>query len=262
MAKHLHRRSFIGSLVASVALVATTGCQRVMRWLATRDNSGFEPVSYSFETGDQCAPNATAIDGPFYIPDTPMRRDVAPGQSGTPLHLRFRIVDLEACRPVPNAAVEIWHCNAEGYYSGFTSFPPDEIPTIDPNGRHEPGDSERFCRGTQVADNDGFVEFDTVLPGWYAPRTPHVHVRVSIPQDPAQPSGPARHALTNQVYFPDDLLAEQFSREEPYARRGASPYTNLNDAVIHESEGADGGFLRMTRTGEGFLGTITLAIEA
>ena len=68
--------------------------------------------------------------------------------------------------------------------------------------------------------------------------------------------------LTNQVYFPDDLTAQLFATEAPYTERGPSPFTNLNDRVIHDSGGADGGFLRMSREGRWHVGTLTLGVEA
>jgi hypothetical protein len=70
-----------------------------------------------------------------------------------------------------------------------------------------------------------------------------------------------RVVLTNQVYFPDELTAQLFATEAPYAERGPSPFTNQNDMVIHESDGADGGFLRMSREGDWHVGTLTLGVR-
>lgn len=41
-------------------------------------------------------------------------------------------------------------------------------------------DSFTFLRGVQQTDEDGMVEFETIVPGWYAGRTGHIHIRVSI----------------------------------------------------------------------------------
>ena len=65
---------------------------------------------------------------------------------------------------------------------------------------------------------------------------------------------------TKKVYLPDDLTARLFTTEAPYTKRGPSPYTNLNDRIIHDSGGADGGFLRMSREGDRHVGTATLGV--
>ena len=230
--------------------------------MTTADNSGFDPVSHSFETSDLCLLNAEAIRGPFYIPDTLVRRAISEGHAGAPLRLRFKVVDVEGCRPLAGMAVEVWHCDAEGRYSGYPSYPPDEFPTAGPESVNEPEDEERFCRGIQFTDEAGMVEFETIVPGWYTPRTPHVHVRVAKPGPAALTPEDERIVLTNQVYFPDDLNARLSATAHPYAERGPSPYTNRNDFVINESGGADGGFLRMAREADWHVGSLTLGVEA
>jgi len=44
------------------------------------------------------------------------------------------------------------------------------------------------------------------------------------------------------------------------AGRARSPMPTMR--FIHDSDGADGGFLRMSREGRGYLGTSTLGVEA
>ena len=48
-------------------------------------------------------------------------------------------------------------------------------------------DSFTFLRGVQQTDEDGIVEFETIVPGWYAGRTGHIHIRVSIHSDSLLP---------------------------------------------------------------------------
>lgn len=40
-------------------------------------------------------------------------------------------------------------------------------------------DDYTWLRGTQQTDEDGMVEFETIVPGWYAGRTAHIHLKVS-----------------------------------------------------------------------------------
>lgn len=41
-----------------------------------------------------------------------------------PLSLRVVLLDAHTCKPLPNAAVDLWHCDAVGLYSGFTQQNP------------------------------------------------------------------------------------------------------------------------------------------
>jgi len=255
------RRHFLASGAAALLAVPIAGCDRFMRWMTTSDNSGFDPVSHSFETSDLCLLNAEAIRGPFYIPERLIRRDIAEDRPGIPLRVRFKVVGVDGCRPLGGMAVEIWHCDARGEYSGYPSYPPDEFPSVTPEGFYEPEVADRFCRGIQFTDTDGMVEFETIIPGWYTPRTPHIHVRVSNPGSAELAVDDERLVMTNQVYFPDELIERLFANEDPYSERGPSPYTNANDFVIHESGGADGGFLQMSSVGRWQLGTLTLGVE-
>ena len=261
MVVRIRRRRFLLAGLALLGSAVLSGCRSLMSWMVRADNSGFTPESHSFETSDLCALNAEAIPGPFYIEQTLVRRSIAEGHPGVPLRVRFKVVDVaDGCAPLPGAAVEIWHCDALGVYSGYASYPPDEFPAAAIGSAPAPTDDERFCRGIQFADAAGMVDFETIVPGWYTPRAPHIHVRVSKPRDPGSDGALGAHVLTNQVYFPSELTTEVYGTE-PYVQRGETPYTNLNDVVIHDSKGADGGFLHMTRQADGWLGTLTLGVD-
>jgi protocatechuate 3,4-dioxygenase beta subunit len=65
-------------------------------------------------------------------------------------------------------------------------------------------------RGEQISDSVGNVKFQTVIPGWYAGRLVHLHVRVFLP------SG---EQFCTQLYFSDTILS--IVAELPvYKRRG------------------------------------------
>src|SRR5208282_1161914 len=68
-----------------------------------------------------CRLNPEQEVGPYYIADELVRSDVAEGNPGFPLVLRIVLVDARNCKPLANAAVDLWHCDAGGIYSGFTS---------------------------------------------------------------------------------------------------------------------------------------------
>src|SRR5580698_2754955 len=60
-------------------------------------------------------------EGPYYIEGATLRGNVKEGKSGVPLQLRIALVDAKRCTPLESAALDIWHCDATGVYSGFTA---------------------------------------------------------------------------------------------------------------------------------------------
>src|SRR6266567_591206 len=70
--------------------------------------------------------------------------------------------------------VEIWHCDAWGFYSAYiTAAPRGTVPAYD-----NVGDPNTNLRGVQVTDDNGLVTFTSIVPGWYSPRATHIHVKV------------------------------------------------------------------------------------
>lgn len=107
-----------------------------------------------------CTLSPETIEGPYHIDELLERSDVTDGEQGIPLDLTFTIRDTNTCEPLPNIIVDIWHCNATGFYSGFLS---------EGNGygtsRGIPTDGSRFLRGIQTSNENGEVKFKTVYPG-------------------------------------------------------------------------------------------------
>jgi len=178
------------------------------------------------------SPEQTA--GPFYIDDHLIRRNITEGKPGMPLALRLTVVDAKTCRPIRGATVELWHADAAGDYSGF--------------GPH--GGDGTFLRGGQRSDRDGVATLQTIYPGWYPGRAPHIHVKVHT-------GGRVVH--TGQLYF-TDTLSDAVYKRPPYAGRGPRDTRNAQDAIY--AQGGRRSMLRMTRRGHGYLGRITLGVRA
>jgi protocatechuate 3,4-dioxygenase beta subunit len=131
------------------------------------------------DAGSRCTAGtltARQIDGPFYTPNTPERRDIRdPLVSENVLVLSGRVVDAE-CRPLAGAILDFWQTDHAGRY--------------DQHGY-------RF-RGHQYTDASGRFELVTVRPQQYTAmnifRTAHIHVKVQGPDTPL---------LTTQLYLPD-----------------------------------------------------------
>ncbi|MCA8887964.1 MAG: hypothetical protein KDA46_03975 [Parvularculaceae bacterium] len=154
--------------------------------------------------------------GPYYERDVIERRDITDGKEGVPLELRVRIVD-GSCNPIANARVDVWHSDAQGIYSGQLAQGDDHsVSTADDN----------FLRGTQYTDDRGVVVFNTIYPGWYAARTPHIHFKVFVD---------AKTRLTAQMYFPDALSEYIYLNAPDYQRELERDTVNLTDWILVRS---------------------------
>jgi hypothetical protein len=72
-----------------------------------------------FENGaGVCTITLEVTEGPFYFDPKLERADVTEGKKGIALDVRLQVVDA-GCRPVAGARVDIWHCDAQGAYSGY-----------------------------------------------------------------------------------------------------------------------------------------------
>jgi protocatechuate 3,4-dioxygenase beta subunit len=95
-----------------------------------------------------CVFNPEQEEGPYYVDRELLRSDITEGKVGVPLRVRITVVNAKTCAPIPNAALDIWHCDAGGVYSGYTKvnpggpggpggqgFPGGRPPGPPPNGR-------------------------------------------------------------------------------------------------------------------------------
>jgi protocatechuate 3,4-dioxygenase beta subunit len=185
-------------------------------------------------------------EGPYHRDAQPLRRDVVEDRDGVPLQLGIRLADHET-RPVQNATVEIWQCDALGRYSGFP--PPDDSAVLSaanaPRGEYLP--DQTFLRGRQSTDDAGMVEFHTIYPGWYPGRTVHIHVMVHL----------AEARLTSQLYFADEVSDQVLSRS-PYAERPGRDTTNGTDEIF--PTGGDPAVLDLAPEGDGYRAAIGLVL--
>jgi protocatechuate 3,4-dioxygenase beta subunit len=197
--RSLTRRTFIGTTIGAAASLKIT---RAARALGMRS-----PVT-------ACTLAPEQEQGPFYVSGEMLRADIAEGQAGVPLDLHIAILDARTCEPLAGAAVDLWHCDAMGLYSGFTKSniggppefgnggpggpppdrdgmggpPQDGRPPGPPPGMNGGGpppappqtDKLTFLRGIQITGADGTVRFRTIFPGFYQGRTNHIHFKVRL----------------------------------------------------------------------------------
>jgi protocatechuate 3,4-dioxygenase beta subunit len=127
------------------------------------------------EPDDACAETVPDALGPYWIDGSPERADLIEGGSGgTPIRVRGTVLARGPdCLPIAAAMVDFWHADDAGAY-----------------------DNEGWLlRGHQLTDANGRYALRTILPGYYAPRPRHIHVRLTA--DGYEP-------LVTQLYFASD----------------------------------------------------------
>jgi protocatechuate 3,4-dioxygenase beta subunit len=179
-----------------------------------------------FDRARTCTVTAEQTEGPFYFDVDEIRSDIREDREGAELRLGVRVRDASDCTPLPDAVVDIWHCDAEGSYSA------------------EP---DTFLRGAQVTSREGVAEFTTIYPGWYPGRTIHIHAKVHLDRTTV---------LTTQLYFDDTFSARVFTRDEAYPGESNRDGFNASDGIYDED-------LELTLSEErgAYRGRITLDVE-
>lgn len=285
-----------GAAVAAAGLgaaVATTASAGETSGSAASATPSASASSASSPSGEVCYRlTSETTEGPYYIDADKIRKDITEGKEGIPMTLRLKVIDSDSCKPVAKAAVDIWHCDALGLYSGYessssggggtpptgtpptgtppTGTPPTDAPTGAPTGappgggHQEPTDDKRYLRGTQLTDRHGFVEFTTVFPGWYRGRCVHIHTKVHIGgklTDDGYEGGHTCH--TGQLFFAEEAVLDS-AKVAPY-NTSTTERTTLDEDGIYPGNGAQGGLLKVKyRKGkieQGVVGSLTLGVD-
>jgi len=181
-----------------------------------------------------CVLSPEMTEGPYYLDGDKVRRDMREGKPGVPLTVRTTVLDVSTCKPIKAAAVDIWHCDAGGTYSGFAQ---------------EGTEGLTFLRGIQRTDKNGLALFKSIYPGWYPGRTVHIHVQVHV-------GGSVVH--TGQLFF-NDALTDQVYKRSPYNRRGSRNPRNAGDSIF--VNGGSKSILKLTKSGTGYIGKVTMGVQ-
>ncbi|MBD0332734.1 MAG: catechol 1,2-dioxygenase [Chitinophagaceae bacterium] len=169
----MQRRKFIKTAALSAVAVSATGFIRF---------DGNRYVSDCETTSD--------ILGPFYRPDSPVRKSlVISGAKGELIELVGTVQHNDCVTPFKNAKVELWHCDGEGVYDNSSN--------------------EYRYRGTTFTDEKGHYSFNTILPVPYDAgggliRPAHFHLMITAKGYPP---------LVTQLYFSGDSNI----RKDPWA---------------------------------------------
>ncbi|MFD0527151.1 protocatechuate dioxygenase [Kitasatospora arboriphila] len=224
--------------------------------------TGTADLTGLFAGANTCTLAPSTTQGPYYFDADKVRSDIREDRQGSRLRLAIRVQDSESCRAVPDAVVEIWHCDAASHYSGAEALStggggaPGGAPgRPDGNGGGGgggsqadlvPQDDKRYLRGAQVTDTNGIVSFTTIWPGWYSGRTVHIHAMVHVNDE---------RTLTTQLMM-DEKLNSAVLAEQPYAAHTGRDTFNDGDGIYKPAM-----LLKITEDGGGHLGVITLAVD-
>src|SRR5262245_7217232 len=159
--------------------------------------------------------------GPYFVDEQLNRSDIRSEPSdnsvseGLPLTLAIGVFDVatNGCTPITDAQVDVWHCDAQGVYSGVSDQ------SFDTTG-------QKFLRGYQLTDGTGRVQFLTIYPGWYSGRTVHIHFTIRT-----KAADRSDYQFTSQFFF-DDTLTDQVQAQEPYTSKGQRSTRNSDDNIF------------------------------
>jgi len=204
------------------------------------------------QEADAATPSCTLVgeqtEGPYYVDINRVRRNVTEGKAGLRLDLRIKIVSADTCKPMRSAAVEIWHCDAAGKYSGIAG---------------EGTTGKTFLRGIQRTDRNGVAVFRTIYPGWYQGRALHIHLKAFTGGRVSGSKfigGSEQH--TGQLFFKESVT-DKVARIAPYSSRGV-PRTRMSADNVYQSQG--GSMVHLTRRSKssfnaGLTARVTMAID-
>ncbi|HET7485820.1 MAG TPA: intradiol ring-cleavage dioxygenase [Solirubrobacterales bacterium] len=240
----MRRREMVALSAGALASVVLYACGT--------DGNKVARLTAGATTRPDCVLTPEQEEGPFYIDLAQVRRDIVENRPGVPLALALTVVDSNTCKPIRDAAVDVWHCDALGVYSGEPS---------------EGSAGKTFLRGTQLTDGNGLAEFATIYPGQYPGRTTHIHVKVHTGgrrSDGAYSGGHVSH--TGQLFTSDRRDAEVFALF-PYNRNRVEITPRDRDGVYRYQGGSSSVLaLALALAGnslarDGLTGRVTLGVD-
>jgi protocatechuate 3,4-dioxygenase beta subunit len=216
----LSRRDALRLLgIGSAAFLAACGPEATSTLVPTM---GSTSVPSATSTALDCVVRPELTIGPYFVDGQLNRSDLRSEPSdnsekeGLPLTLNIVIASVgdNSCTPLEGAQVDVWHCDAQGQYSGVSAQGADTS-------------GQKFLRGYQLTDAKGAVQFQTIYPGWYSGRAVHIHFTIRTKGADGED-----YQFTSQFFFDDDLT-DQVHAQEPYASKGQRDIRNTNDNIFN-----------------------------
>lgn len=194
-----------------------------------------------------CVLTPELTEGPYYLDLGKLRANITEGRAGLRLDLKIRVVDATTCKPLKDVAVDLWHADALGRYSGIAS---------------QGTAGKTYLRGIQLTDAGGVARLRTIYPGWYEGRATHIHVTAHVGGKAGATYSGGTRAHTGQFFF-RDATTDKVARLAPYSTRQVARVRNGADGIYRQ--GGSGQVLALRARGssirKGYTGTITVGID-
>jgi len=159
-----------------------------------------------------CVIIPTETAGPFPLDltenQTFFRQDIREDRTGVRHDLKLKIIGSANCEPMPNVRVNIWHCDKDGNYSGYSSQ-----------------SGLTYLRGYQLTDANGEVTFTTIFPGWYTGRICHIHFQVWVS---------SVYAAISQLTYPIPEKNAIYASNPSIYTKGADPLSYNQDGIFND----------------------------
>ncbi|OGE51037.1 hypothetical protein PENARI_c015G00385 [Penicillium arizonense] len=188
------------------------------------DYSPATPESMVFAANTSCILSPTVTDGPYYVWGEVVRQNVKEDlySDGVDVFLEVQYIDINTCRPVQGALVDIWQANATGVYSGISE-----------SGNYAAdGWDSTYLRGIQQTDRDGVATFESIFPGHYEGRATHTHLlthlNATLLPNKTLEVGTGSVAHIGQLFW-NEVLRSAVEDTYPYNTNTQSITTNAED---------------------------------
>jgi protocatechuate 3,4-dioxygenase beta subunit len=162
---------------------------------------------------------------------------------GVPLTINLTILDLSGnAAAYSGAAVYLWHCDAVGRYSMYSSGVTNE----------------NYLRGVQAANGAGTVTFTSIFPAAYAGRWPHVHFEVYPTL--AAATAAANKIITTQLALPEAVCRTVYATDGYGQSLANLSRTSLTSDMVFR-DGWTGQLATVTGSvGAGYVANLTVAV--
>lgn len=235
-------------LAACTALAVTPAASATVSATVSATATQPSAEAASLASVPSCVVRPEMTEGPYFVDAKLNRSDIriepldGSVVEGTPLTLLFRVsqVTPAGCSPLAGATVDVWHCDAQGVYSGVRD------PRFDTS-------QLSYLRGYQETGGDGSAQFSTIYPGWYSGRAVHIHFKIRTTG-----AAGSSYDFTSQLFFDEAVTAQVYSRP-PYAEKGPADVPNDRDGIFRN--GGEQLLLTPTATADGYSAIFEIGLD-
>lgn len=231
----MKRKDFLRNSGLAIAGVTTTGS---LAAAASKSLSNAYPSALPYAPSI-CILVPSETLGPF--PSLPSgdsmywRNNITDGMAGVPYNFTIKVFGVGNCGVKQNVRVDVWHCNAHGYYSHYAAGGTNS----GHSNQNPPGSNNAdliYCRGSAVTDANGEVTFTSIFPGWYPGRSWHIHMAFYEGGTVGTSNGWVLNRVT-QFTVPIAAKNAVLTANTPYSTYGSDPQDPNSDNVFNTPAG-------------------------